>query len=64
MEEPGDESEEGVGVERTGEYGGHEGYSNGKRDYHHASDYHQQRDYDYGYGGMPDRTFSTDTDYA
>ncbi|KAK8379643.1 hypothetical protein O3P69_019544 [Scylla paramamosain] len=37
-------------------------YSNGKRDYH-GSEY-APRSYDYGYTGLQERAFSTDTDYA
>ena len=39
-----------------------DGYSNGKRDYH-GSEY-APRSYDYGYTGLQERAFSTDTDYA
>ncbi|KAG7159893.1 hypothetical protein Hamer_G017323 [Homarus americanus] len=48
-------------AEEAGEYT-HEGYANGKRDYHTAD--YTTRDYDYTYTALPDRAFSTDTDYA
>lgn len=40
----------------------HENYSNGKRDYD-TRDY-STRDYDYAYNDLPERSFSTDTEYA
>ncbi|KAK7080930.1 hypothetical protein SK128_012888, partial [Halocaridina rubra] len=40
----------------------HDNYANGKREYE-TRDY-PSRDYDYGYGALPERSFSTDTEYA
>lgn len=40
----------------------HEDYANGKRDYH-TSDY-SSREFEYSYRELPERAFSTDTEYA
>ncbi|XP_071513816.1 uncharacterized protein [Panulirus ornatus] len=55
----------GAYVDDLGEEGGeytHESYTNGRRDYQQAD--YSSRDYDYGYRDLPERTFSTDTEYA